>query len=307
MSLPQVLHGQAGVVSRRQLLALGLVDTDIRRMVRRKDLARLHPGVFLEHNGQPTWPQRAWAACLYYEPAALGPVATLVTNGLLTSTTSTLVDVVLSPHRRVGPVPGIEVGRSIAFDKELHPLRRPPQLRLESAVLRVASNARDDAAAVAILADACRSRRTTAERLGDSLAGLPRLPRRAFLAAVLEDVAHGVQSVLEHRYLRDVERAHGLPRGVRQGRVLHGREVAYRDVEYLKRLLVIELDGSFHDPAEARWDDLERDVASALRGARTVRLGWRQVLDPCRTAQSVGRLLGALGWEGHTQRCPRCP
>jgi very-short-patch-repair endonuclease len=179
-------------------------------------------------------------------------------------------------------------------------------MRLEPAALRVAANKRDEASAVAVLADVCRTRRTSAHRLADALVAMPRLPRRAFLAGVLADVADGVQSVLEHRYLRDVERAHKLPRGVRQGRAVHDDVVVYRDVEYLKGLLVIELDGSFHDPAEARWDDLERDVASAVNGARTVRLGWRQILDPCRTAWSVGRLLGALGWEGQPQGCPGC-
>jgi hypothetical protein len=61
------------VVSRMQLVGLGLGDNDVRRMVRRKELVRVHRGVFLDHTGAPTWSQRAWAACLFYEPAALGP------------------------------------------------------------------------------------------------------------------------------------------------------------------------------------------------------------------------------------------
>jgi hypothetical protein len=51
---------------------------------------------------------------------------------------------------------------------------------------------------------------------------------RADMLQALEDVADGVHSPLEYRYLRDVERAHGLPTGKRQAharqkRALRGR------------------------------------------------------------------------------------
>lgn len=114
----------------------------------------------------------------------------------------------------------------------LQPSRRPPRVRLEDAVLDVASDARDEAAAVAVLADACQSRRTTAGRLWRRLSARPKLPRRKFLSALLVDVASGAYSVLEHRYLTRVERPHGLPTGRRQRVVRTGRGAAYRDVEY---------------------------------------------------------------------------
>ena len=129
-----------------------------------------------------------------------------------------------------------------------------------------------------------------------------RLAHRRFLLDVVEDVAAGVYSVLEHRYLTRVERPHGLPTASRQRGVRQGRTPAYRDVEYKGVGLVVELDGRLgHELINDRWDDLDRDIASLVAGDTTVRVGWRQVLDPCRLAVAVVRLMRALGWQGAPQ------
>jgi hypothetical protein len=181
-------------------------------------------------------------------------------------------------------------------------------VRLEHALLDVASDACDDATAIAVLADACQSGRTTPARLADRLRLRVRLPRRKFLLLVLEDVANGTYSVLEHRYLTRVERPHGLPTAKRQRRVKPGRSAGYRDVEYLGTATVVELDGRLgHQWQQDRWGDLDRDVDSAVGGDLTVRLGWRQVLDPCGTAVRVARVLAARGWTGTLRPCgPGC-
>src|SRR6478735_11003645 len=80
--LEELLHLQSGVVARRQLLASGALPHDIARLVRRRSLTRVHPGVYVDHTGAPTWRQRAWAACLYHWPAALaGPSALRIVAG----------------------------------------------------------------------------------------------------------------------------------------------------------------------------------------------------------------------------------
>jgi hypothetical protein len=60
-----------------------------------------------------------------------------------------------------------------------------------------------------------------------------------------------VHSALEHRYLRDVERPHRLPRGVRQApaRNADGGRTEYRDVLYEAYLVAVELDGRRPTPA----------------------------------------------------------
>ena len=59
--LEQLLAVQSGVVARRQALAAGLTEHDLRRLVRRRELTPYHRGVLLDHTGDPTWVQRGWA------------------------------------------------------------------------------------------------------------------------------------------------------------------------------------------------------------------------------------------------------
>jgi hypothetical protein len=128
------------------------------------------------------------------------------------------------------------------------------------------------------------------------------------LQLVLDDVATGTYSLFEHRYLTRVERPHGLPIAIRQRRMHTGRLSSYRDVEYQGFKIVVELDGPLgHEWADDRWDDLDRDVDTVVAGDVTIRAGWRQVLQPCRLAEAIGRVLIARGWEGCVHACgPAC-
>jgi hypothetical protein len=163
--------------------------------------------------------------------------------------------------------------------------------------------------AIAALADACGGRRTTARRLRQTMNRRSRVPRRRWVAAVLDDVTGGTCSVLEHAYLRDVERAHGLPTARRQLRVVAaGTATTYRDAD-IAGMVVVELDGRlFHDSSDARDRDMERDLDAALDGRTTVRLGWGQVVQrSCGTAAKIAHLLTMRGWTGRIVRCgPSC-
>ncbi|HET7388501.1 MAG TPA: hypothetical protein VFJ19_17745 [Nocardioidaceae bacterium] len=286
---------------RRQVLALGLDDEHLRRAVRRRELTRVCDGVLVNHTGALTWLQRAWAAVLFCWPAALSHDFVLRAHDLgsrggggrdpAQSPPVAVVEpihVAIDHARTVMAPPGVRVHRKRGWAALVHPVRQPPQLRLEEAVLDVAAHAPDDAGAIATLADACQSHRTTADRLAEALRARQRLPRRKLLLAVLDDVATGTYSLLEHRYLTRVERPHGLPTGKRQRRVRIGRTSAYRDVEYVRLRQVVELDGRLgHELQSDRWDDFDRDLASAEEGTATTRVGWRHVLDSCRLAAAV--------------------
>lgn len=211
-------------------------------------------------------------------------------------------------RRRVTSIDGVKVHRVVGLDALVHPAKSPPVMRLEHAVLDVAASARSNESAVAVLADACQRRRTTAQRLLDELDARPKLRRRRFLLTLLRDVATGVFSALEHRYVNRVERPHGLPTSTRQRRFRPEGTSFYRDAEYLGYSTVVELDGRLgHEFSEERWDDLDRDIQSTLNGDITLRLGWRHVEQSCRSAAAVARLLRARGWTGSLRRCgPDC-
>ena len=80
---------------------------------------------------------------------------------------------------------------------------------------------------------------------------------------MLVDVAEGAQSPLELTYLRDVERAHGLPTGSRQVRVA-GRRVIWVDVDYEEYSTRVELDGRLGHQGEGRFRDRRRDNGAVM-------------------------------------------
>lgn len=297
-----LLELQAGVVSRRQALAAGLAPHDVRRLVRRREWAAVHPGVYVDHTGPLTWLQRAWAGVLFAAPAALCHISALRTD-------DPIIHVAIDRARHVVAPGGVRIHHLGDFDRKVQWNLAPPRVRVEEAVIDVAAEAGDDITAIATVADAVQARRTTAARLLDALERRTRIARRPLLRSVLTDVANGTHSALEHGYLTRVERPHGLPRAGRQvvGIGRGGRAVE-RDAEYRALALIVELDGRlFHDSARARDRDLDRDLDAAVSGRRTVRLGWGQVFDRgCETAVRIGRLLQRLGWTGEPHPCPDC-
>lgn len=310
--LTRLLADQDGVVSRRQLAGLGVGPADLQRLVRRRELSRVHPGVFVDHTGPLPWLQRAWAGVLWAWPAALTDESALRVGrgrgwrGHVDDEEP--VRVVVAHRRRLVAPPGIVVRRSRDFDAIVRWTPGPARVRLEHAVVRVAVAAPDEWATIEVLAEACRSRRTTAPRLRAAIDATKRLPGRTWLCEVLDDVAAGSCSVLEHGYLTRVERAHGLPDGSRQVRDRIAGGVVYRDVEYAEQDFVVEIDGRlFHDTTRQRDRDLDRDLETLADGDQTARIGWGQVYArPCRTAE-LGRALRRRGWAERPRACgPRC-
>ncbi len=307
-ALDEILERQSGVVSRAQLLDHGVAVTTVRRRLRRRELVMKAPGVYVTHTGDLTWRQRAWVAVLTLEPAALCHRSALrADDGPGRVPVEEVIHVAVDRTRSPAAPPGVRLHQLAHLDDKVRWSASPPRVRVEHAVLDVASGAADDLTAIATLADAVQARRTTAARLAETLDSRPRIARRAFLAGVLADVAAGTCSVLEHGYLARVERPHGLPGAQRQV-TDSARGPLHRDVEYAVARLRVELDGRlFHHNATARDLDLDRDLDSAVDGHLTVRLGWGQVHGrPCVTARKVGALLQQRGWEGRPIPCPEC-
>lgn len=307
--MARLLREQDGVIARRQILDLGGRPHDVRRMLRRRELAEVHPGVYVHHTGVPTRRQLHWAAVLALAPAWIHRESALEADGFRRDRErpGRTVHVMVDASRTCSAPPGVAVERVRDAARWGLDNRRPPRASMEFALLKSASN-RDEAGAVALLSDACQQGHTTPQRLLDVLGELTRLPGRSWLLEVLLDVAAGTRSVLERRYLHDVERAHGLPTGSRQRRASADGTVVYRDVRYDLQDTVVELDGRFgHTDSEDRWHDLERDLGAAVAGQVTLRPGWRQVLEPCRLAGVVARVLRARGWTGTPRPCgPAC-
>ena len=300
MSIQEVFERQSGVVRRAQLLALGVSPNDIRRLLRQRRLVTIHPGVYVNHTGGLTWTSRAWAAVLGSWPAALADRSAVEMAG-------EPIHVAVDPRRNPVQRQGVRLHRLDDLEHRVLWNLSPPRVRFEDALISVAASATSRTSALSVLSDACRRRRTTPERLAAELAQRVNVKHRAWLLAAVAEVAGGVQSALESAYLNRVERAHGLPRGQRQHTGQVDRGVVYRDVLYTAYRMVVELDGRIgHELDSQRWNDMDRDIDSAVDDLLTIRLGWRHAEhQPCRTAQKLGQLFQRRGWLGALRLCGR--
>ncbi len=299
---------QQGIVSRGQLLQLGLTHAQAHQNVDNGRWRTLLPGVYATFTG-PVGPiGRVWASVLYAGEGAVASHSTALWLGGAMDELSWPIHVSVGHGRRVREQRGLRIHRSVALELHrqvlVHPAVAPPRMRIEAAVLDQAAIG-TELAAVDVVLRAIQRRLTTAARVRDVLARRHRHQWRRLLLEVTSDAAQGVASPLERRYLRDVERPHGLPVGQRNRQEPGGAgRHEYRDVRYLRWQTVVELDGREAHPPEEAFRDLRRDNRAVVDGDSVLRYGWRDVIgSPCLVARQVDAVLRARGWGGAAGAC----
>ena len=294
---------QGGVISAAQAEALGLGRHSRQRLLAGGRWQRLEGPVYQVDLGPPTFLGVAWAGILLGGPRArLGGLAAAHLHDLTAEPPDTL-DVLVPPSSRATPRPPWLFTREQPGFRSARSPGQPPRLTLEDTVLDLCEGA-DHREVVGWVTQAVQSRRTTPVRLRRVLEERSRHSRRALLLELLGDVGQGAESPLELRYLRDVERAHQLPRGKRQH---HGRQRYRRDVVYTAYGLVVELDGRLGHEGLGRFRDMRRDNAAAVSGETTLRYGSADIGgEPCLVARQVAEVLVLHGWRGELAPCARC-
>lgn len=304
----RLLRLQLGVIASWQAEYAGLSVLRMKNLVRYGRWQRLHHGVYAAFTGEPSRDAVMWAAVLRAGPQSILSHETAAELDGLVDKRSKLLHVTIPESQRVRPIPGFVIHRSSRILEARDPRSLPPRTMVEETVLDLAQAATSFDNVISLVARSCQRRLTTPFLLTLALEARAKTRWRAELELALRDVADGVHSVLEYRYLRDVERAHGLPTADRQARaVQHGRMV-YRDARYGEYGVAVELDGKASHPDDRRWRDNRRDNAAAADGLFTLRYGWADVTErPCETAEEVGAVLGRRGWPGPLRRCgPAC-
>lgn len=217
------------------------------------------------------------------------------------------VHVLLPANRRVTPQSGLRLHLATHASERLQVGSSPVRTTVEDTLLDLIETKRRPHDIVGLLTSGCQRRLTTPARILAASERRKKIAWRALLREVLHDVAEGAESALEVRYLRDVERAHGLPRGTRQVVVVSAGCRQSDDVHYEEFGVVVELDGIAYHDGDQVFRDMARDNATAVRKQIALRYGWRDVFGrPCVTAEQVGTVLQQRGWKGNMQRCPRC-
>ena len=308
LEFEELLRRQLGAFSRAQAQALGMSDRMLAARCRSGRIQRLYRGAYVHFSGPVPWETRLWAAWLACGPDAALAGETALRRYGIDRGQGDVIWLEIPHHRRLRGAAGVVVTRTRDFAHRVLGSREPPMVRVEIAVLSVASRRSRPHDAAALVLEACRQRRTTPQRLLDELARMRELPRHGLLVKVLRDAADGVESFLELFYLRKVERAHGLPAARRQVRAAGEHGVIYRDTEY-EYDLIVELDGrTGHEDTRSRWRDMTRDNAALMASKATLRFGYQVVSDPCGAAVQVATVLRARGWPGIPTACgPECP
>jgi len=210
--LGEFLEKQYSVVSRGQLLTLGMKDYAMQYRVRRGGpWQTLLPGVYLAATGVPSLPQLEMAALLYAGPGSVitGPMALMHHSIRSGPSAVDVIDVLVPAGRRRLTTGFVRVHRTARMPTRTYcsgPVRLTAVPRAVADTVRQLTDVRD---VRAMVADAVQLGRCTVGQLAEELSDGP-MQGSAALRWVLSEVADGIRSTTEGD-LRDLIRTARLP------------------------------------------------------------------------------------------------
>ncbi|HEY5394051.1 MAG TPA: type IV toxin-antitoxin system AbiEi family antitoxin domain-containing protein [Trebonia sp.] len=300
---PELLDFQSRIVGHRQAVRLGVSQTAVVRRTKSGAWQRLHRGTYATFTGVPPREAVLWAALLRAGPGAVLSYETAAEVHQLLDKPAAKIHITVpashDPARR-GPIRGVIIHRSRNVTSEPLPPWQLPRTPIAETVLDLIESAKTTDDAFAWLTKAIGRDLVNSGMLNAALVGRKRMRRRPWLAEALTDVADGVMSPIELRYVRDVERAHGLPQARRQARRELDSGARFLDNFYEAFKLCVEIDGRLTHPPEQKWRDADRDSDNLFRDdVQTIRLGLRHVTSSrCAQAARLATLFIRRGWDG---------
>jgi hypothetical protein len=309
-SLSEQARWQAGVITRKRALDCGVSLDALRWKIKSGAWRQVYPGVYVTFTGPLTRDAQLWAAVLAAGPGAQLSHETAAEIHGLTDRRSPIIHVTIPANRRVQPPRGVAIHLSSHLATGWRFARGiPPHTFVDETIIDLVDAAalRDDV--VAYVTGAFARNVTSEERLRKEIAARKRLRWRDDLDEIVPQAAGGTHSVLEYRYDRDVERAHGLPAASKQ--VLFTKPdgtKGRRDRSYEKYGLIVELDGKRYHPEERRRLDRDRDNDATATIGSTLRYDWDDVTrNSCASAAQVYAALTRRGYTGRFTLCsPTC-
>lgn len=286
---------------------------------------RLHPGVFVTHSGPIDWPTRAAGALLAVtrpdtrslrDWAAGHPLTGQRPAGLagwsaayidrLTDQPPPVLTLAVPYGRRVATPAGSRLITTRAMS--LRTQDWPARTTVESTIVLLAATAGTDQT-LALIGRALQDRRTTMDRVAAELGRWRRHPARRILAEILTSDADGAESALELRWVRDVERPHGIPAATRQLQTRVAGRGRRFDLDWDEVRLRVELDGFLYHSRASALVDRQKANAAVADGRVLLRYGWSEVTAaPCATAAELAAIAAARGahWTLHPCRRAGC-
>lgn len=300
------------VVTRAQLLAAGVTDKEMRHRAANGSWQRIYPGVYVTHSGRLEWLTRVTAALAYAGPGAAISHSTasdwwFESASMREQRVDEPVEISVPARRTVRPQGGLQVHRRRPMPEVFG--GRVAAVRPDETALDLVVRATTSDDVIGILTRATR-RVVHPNAILLALERRGRVHGRQLVVDLLAEVADGVESPLELRYRRDVERGHRLPTAELQVRQRLDRRWVRADCRYRGLGVRVELDGKLAHPGGRTDQDTWRDNAALLEsGEITLRYRWRHIAGmPCSVAAQVAAALAKGSWPGAPRPCgPACP
>lgn len=298
---------QAGVISRKQALTKKMSRSAIQSRLASGRWRTICRGVYATFNGPLIREAQLWAAVLYAGKGAILSHETAAELHKLNDEQAPLIHVTVPLRRQVRALPGMVIHRSARSTVEnlSFPLDELPRTLVEETILDMATETDNIDELCALVTRAFARNLTGVEFMRLALGQRKRQKWRAEIGEFVTAAVDGAHSVLEFRYDRDVETAHGLP--LSQHQVPFKKKDGsrgYRDRVFGEYKLIIELDGDGAHPSDKRREDKRRDNAAAAEGEQSLRYGWQDVRwNSCDTAMEIFRVLRKRGWKGTPTSC----
>ncbi|MER5389584.1 hypothetical protein [Saccharopolyspora sp. NPDC002686] len=302
-------RAQHAVFARKQLRKFGISHDAVRANIRAKRWQRVHRGVIALFSGPLSRAARISAALLYADlPASLSHRTAAQEWGWLRKDGGP-IHVTVPYGTSAVPQEGVVIHRSRAF-RHIVVAHDPPRTSRADTVIDLAVAEPDERSAERTLLTVASANGVAADEIKAQLAARPAYRYRTALDRAVRLLGEGLTSMLETRYFLDVERAHGIPRALRQVPVsVFGRKLL-EDCSYesVGVPLIVRLDGrAYHSDAETAFRDRRRDNSAELSGMARLVYGWQDVdSNPCAVAREVTTVLRREGWQGPMKRCRKC-
>ena len=270
-------EAQERVVSRAQLRSCGWTDSQVDHEINVGRWQAPAWGVVAMQNAPLTYDQRLWLGVLHAgDGSALTHLTSCRRAGLDWKGDDDTIHVLTPKGDLVDPIDGF------FFHQTRRPYRQwlsrsasgPPRLDLEHAALLTAERDRYVRRGIGLLAACVQQRLTDADQLVRAGKDIRKLRHGEMLMLALGDIAGGAQSFAEIDVGNLCQRA-GLAQPARQAvRTDTDGRRRYLDCEWTLpdgRVVVLEVDGSFHLKVGHWWRDMKRERAVVLSRSTVLR------------------------------------
>jgi hypothetical protein len=266
---------RSGVLARRQLEAAGWTDSQIDHELRFERWQSPAPGLVVLNTGVLDDVQRHWVGVLHAGSGAVLSHLTAVRTAGLQWVGGGVIDVLSPKGDLVAPLDGYFFHQTRRpYRAWVRPAAGPPRLPLEHAALLAAERDHLVRRAIGLLAACVQQRLTTADRLRGTIPQIRKLRHGQTFRLVLGDIAGGAHSFAELQVGSLCQRAGLVPPDWQVVRVDKQGRRRYLDCSWVLadgRVVVLEVDGSFHGEVAAWWNDMRRERAVVIQNSIVLR------------------------------------